>query len=340
MGIQQVIAPPCAQSPAPGDLAPASGVIHVNVRHTSSFTVAGNHLAQHRQLSLVAIGLALHIQSLPTGAKATVRHLAGRFPESEHRIAAGLRELEATGYLHRSRVRLADGRIITRTISYNQPTTTPAAAPAPRQRKARKTPEPALAPAPASAPAATHQPTPTPEPTPTPAPAPAPEPAPAPPTTPRVPLPTARTTPRPPLPQPRTSTPELLQAATTLLADLPRHTPRLTLSEQDVTTLAPGVAAWLERETHPDTIRHALTHDLPNPVKHPASLVRHRLTTLLPPQPPSTTELEAAQPRRITIPLQNCDRCDRAFRSRHPGHCRDCHNNNHSPSPSPAQTAA
>ncbi|MER5633647.1 helix-turn-helix domain-containing protein, partial [Streptomyces nitrosporeus] len=51
MGIQQVIAPPCAASGPVVASAPASGVIHVNVRHTSSFTVAGNHLAQHRQLS-------------------------------------------------------------------------------------------------------------------------------------------------------------------------------------------------------------------------------------------------------------------------------------------------
>lgn len=77
--------------------APASrrGVIHVNVPHTTSYVVVGNHLAQHEGLSLTAIGLAVHIQSLPTGTSVTVKDLAGRFPEGEIRIAGALRELEA-----------------------------------------------------------------------------------------------------------------------------------------------------------------------------------------------------------------------------------------------------
>lgn len=69
MDTQQIIAPRCAQ-PA------ASGVIHSNVRHTAGFTVIGNRLAQHRSLSLVAIGLATHIQSLP--AAVPVPPLTGR----------------------------------------------------------------------------------------------------------------------------------------------------------------------------------------------------------------------------------------------------------------------
>ncbi|MFD9410823.1 hypothetical protein ACFWBN_27900 [Streptomyces sp. NPDC059989] len=83
--------------------------------------VIGNHLAQHRSLSLIAIGLATHIQSLPTGARVGVKRLTERFREGEARIAAALRELEAYGYLERSRVRLASGQIVTRTVSYNRP---------------------------------------------------------------------------------------------------------------------------------------------------------------------------------------------------------------------------
>ncbi|MEU6706311.1 hypothetical protein [Streptomyces wuyuanensis] len=37
--------------------------------HTSGFTVVGNHLAQHRGLSCLAIGLAVHIQSLRDGSR-------------------------------------------------------------------------------------------------------------------------------------------------------------------------------------------------------------------------------------------------------------------------------
>ncbi|MFG2592374.1 helix-turn-helix domain-containing protein [Streptomyces sp. NPDC048438] len=294
MGTQQITAPLCAR-PA------VSGVIHINVRHTAGFTVIGNHLAQHRGLSLVAIGLAVHIQSLPAGAKIGVKRLAERFPESETRIAAALRELEAAGYLHRSRVRLADGRIVTRTVSYNQPGADAPTARTAQPRAARSTPEPA-----------SHEPAP-------PAPTPAPQPVAV-----LVPPPTTRPASPLPLPQPQVLTPELQRTAAALLADLRRHAPQLVLSEGDISALTPGIVTWLERDAHPDTIRHALTADLPVPLKHPAKLLRHRITALLPPPLPGTHELEATRPGVIVIPLQNCDRCDRAFRSRHPGHCRDC----------------
>jgi hypothetical protein len=97
------------------------GVIHDNARHTTRFTVIGNHLAQHPELSLLAIGLATHIQSLPTGAPADIKSLAARFPEGPARIAAALRELEAHGYLRRTRERVPGGRIVTRTVSCNKP---------------------------------------------------------------------------------------------------------------------------------------------------------------------------------------------------------------------------
>lgn len=122
MDTQQVSAPPRAPSRDPHGLVP-SGVVHINSRHTERFTVVGNHLAQHRGLSLVAIALAVHIQSLPAGSRIGVKVLSDRFPESETRIAAALRELEAHGYLRRTRERLPNGRVVTRTVSYNQPGT-------------------------------------------------------------------------------------------------------------------------------------------------------------------------------------------------------------------------
>ncbi|MFJ8586377.1 helix-turn-helix domain-containing protein [Streptomyces sp. NPDC093595] len=97
------------------------GVIHDNSRHTTRFTVIGNHLAQHAELSLLAIGLAVHIQSLPSGAQVDIETLAGRFPEGKTRIAGALRELETHGYLRRTRMRTDGGRIVTRTVSCNQP---------------------------------------------------------------------------------------------------------------------------------------------------------------------------------------------------------------------------
>ncbi|WP_326802931.1 hypothetical protein OIE49_16145 [Streptomyces sp. NBC_01788] len=91
----------------------------MNEPHHENFTVVGNHLAQHAELSLTAIGLAVHIQSLPKGTPIGIKTLAGKFPEGEIRIAAALRELEEHGYLSRAKERLQSGRMTTRTTSYN-----------------------------------------------------------------------------------------------------------------------------------------------------------------------------------------------------------------------------
>ncbi|MFF2406670.1 helix-turn-helix domain-containing protein [Streptomyces sp. NPDC058092] len=309
MDTQQISAPSRTPSRVPVDATPTSGVMHINSRHTTRFTIVGNHLAQHRELSLLAIGLATHIQSLPTGAKIGIRFLADRFPESEARIAAALRELEAHGYLERIRERLPNGRVVTRTCSYNQPGSTsarPVPAPKRRPKPSHPAPAPVIAPVAIHAPPAPLAPLP---PTPvTATPPPLPEP-------PHVPAPTAAKPPPPPLPQPANPLPQLLHAATALLTELHRRSPHITLTACDIEQLAPAVATWFERGATPAAIRHALTQDLPQPLKFPAKLLRHRLIALLP--PPTT-------PAYRPTPLQNCDHCDRAFRSPTPGNCHDC----------------
>ncbi|MET9516131.1 helix-turn-helix domain-containing protein [Streptomyces sp. NPDC002994] len=292
--------------------APArSGVVHANSRHTSRYTVVGNHLSQHRELTLVAIGLAVHIQSLPAGARIGIKFLAARFPESEARIASALRELEACGYLKRSRERLANGRIVTRTVSCNQPGARPPAAAPPRPRRP-KAPRPAPVGVPAALEAtAYHWPeladVPPPEQEPAPEPDAAPAPAPAP-----------QRVPPPPLPQPLVHDPVRDQAARDLLAGLRRDDPRLTLAERDVHRLAPGVAAWLERNTAPEAVRQALSANLPEQPISPAGLVAHRLAALMP--GPLPAEPVVVRPD----PFQDCEGCDRPFRSPEPGRCRDC----------------
>ncbi|KOV29903.1 MULTISPECIES: hypothetical protein [Streptomyces] len=136
-----------------------SGIRHVNHDHRRGYVKIGNHLAQHRELSMAAIGLATHIQSLPTGSKVTIKALAERFPEGEVRIATALRELERYGYLARFQERLPTGRVVTCTVSYNNP---PAMAEASRERR-----DPPRRP----------EPKPTPQPDPDPEPEPEPEPA-------------------------------------------------------------------------------------------------------------------------------------------------------------------
>ncbi|MFJ6515982.1 hypothetical protein ACIQMO_30815 [Streptomyces sp. NPDC091406] len=332
MDTQHDIALTHAPAGIPGSV-PPSGVLHAVIPHTSRFTIVGNHLAQHAELSLVAIGIGVHIQSLPAGAEVGIKTLAARFPEGEVKIASALRELEAHGYLHRTRVRLTRGRVATRTVFCNQPgamPVMPAVRAVPVVAAVPAVPAvPMVAAGPVVGPAVRNPgPAPTlvrehirvPEPTPAPEPIPAPE-APYAPV--RLPSRTAPTQPRRPLPHPHALTPELRQTASALLADLRRHAEELVLSEEDVEELTPGVAAWLERDATTDAIRHALTADLPHPLKHPARLLRHRLTVLLPPPLPGLQAL--APPRRAPVtPFQTCEDCDRAFRSHHPGHCRDC----------------
>ncbi|MFG2499980.1 helix-turn-helix domain-containing protein [Streptomyces sp. NPDC048441] len=293
MDTQNPSAPPRAQSAVGGNqpharatrrplgrarstAARPSGIAHENTRHTTRFTVIGNHLTQHQELSLLAIGIGCHIQSLPAGARADIKTLAARFPEGATRIAGALRELETHGYLRRDRERTAAGRIITRTTSCNQPHASP-----PRTH----TPTRPEHPAPHSHPQPRKQPR-----------------------------------PLPAVPHPAYPAPPLLSQATDLLADLRRHDPRLLLTTRDTAHLAPGVAAWLERDVPPAAVRHALTSDLPpDGPRHPAALLAHRLAALLPPTP-----LAAPAPPPVRHPLQNCDTCDRAFRAPAPGHCGGC----------------
>lgn len=336
------------------------GVHQVTEAHTSGFTVVGNHLAQHRGLSCMAIGLAVHIQSLRDGSAVDIRSLTERFPEGRDRFAAALLELEKHGYLERRRERLADGTWTTVTYAYNNPAATAArrAREAAADAAAAACPEPAPRPAPKPAPEPAPRPAPGPRPAPASTPAPAPKPVAAPPPPrPRTPPPERRTPPRtppqtpsrtpavpagrplknpvvsaaparPPLPAPSVHAPALLRAATDLLTGLRVPEPRLTLPERDVRRLTPAVAAWLERGVRPDAVRHALSDGLPpEPLHHPAGFLAHRLIALLPPPLPAT-------PARSPVdPLQNCDRCDRAFRAPEPGLCGDCARSHDTPAP-------
>ncbi|MEU6354070.1 helix-turn-helix domain-containing protein [Streptomyces sp. NPDC047072] len=280
MDIENPSAPSRAQSRIPGKnhphARPHSGVVHDNVRHTESFTVVGNHLVQHEELSLLAIGLACYIQSVRQGTAVDIKTLARRFPEGPTRIAAALRELEAHGYLSRVQERTPAGHVVTRTVSRNRP----GHRTAPTETSGR----PARRPAPDKPP-------------------------------PRKRLPA--------VPQPGYTSPALLQAAVDVLAGLRRRDPRLLLSATDAEHLAPGVAAWLERDVSLGAVSRALAANLPlEPLIRPAAFLAHRLTAQLPPLPPPRPPAPPVpEPRH---PFQTCDGCTRVFRAPAPGRCRDC----------------
>ncbi|MCT4356547.1 helix-turn-helix domain-containing protein [Streptomyces sp. Je 1-79] len=259
-----------------------AGVTHVRHRHDEKFTVVGNHLAQHEELSACAIGVGVYIQSLPDGALVGIKVLAHRFREGESRIAGALRELEAAGYLRRQVVRGENAKLATVTTWYENPHPVDLVK---RSRPVRREPRPEP---PRAADDAGVRP--------------------------------AR---RPVEPSPSgTEVPELteeLKPAAALLAGLRQREPRLLLSESDVRRLAPEVQRWLERDVTPAAVARTLAGALPTgTIRWPARLLAHRLREWLPPELPPAPEAPTI------LPLQNCDRCDRAFRGAEEGLCADC----------------
>ncbi|GAA0268911.1 hypothetical protein GCM10010302_03210 [Streptomyces polychromogenes] len=324
-----------------------SGVTHANVPLTRDFTVVANQLVQHAHLSLLAIGVAVHIQSLPEGTPVGIRALADRFPESEHRIGRALRELEQAGYLRRSRLRLPAGQVVTRTVAYNvPPPVAPPRPPAPPDPPPgpppAPDPDPAADPSPHPDPTPDPQPEPDPEPEPDPAPDPQPEPEPDPQPDP-APDPQPEPEPEPaPDPEPEPdpvdpSPPErphragLRREAAQLLAGLRARDPRLLLSARDVERLVPDTVRWLETAP-PEAVRRTLTADVPDDLRNPAGLLAYRLKAAFPvpipapKHPPLTTGAPPGD--RVIHPWQTCDGCDRPFRAPTPRPCGDCRSDN------------
>ncbi|WP_308368678.1 helix-turn-helix domain-containing protein [Streptomyces sp. ISL-36] len=252
--------------------APRSGVIHIRHRHTDRFTVVGNHLAQHEDLSATAIGLAVHIQSLPDGVSVTAKALALRFREGETTVRRALNELERAGYLARPRLPLGGGKFATRTLSYDKPGCVQAEPAAPA-------PVPA-APEPASRPESDPEPEPASPPPPPPA-----SPSPALPTGPAADL----------LARLRLADPRL----TLSVRDVERLAPAVDVWLDRSTTPA-HITRTLTANLPP----------APVPIHHPGRFLEYRLTVLLP--PPLPVEEAAPPGRPPIVTCDGCDRAIRS----------------------------
>lgn len=280
-----------------------SGVTHVRAYQPDRYTIVGNHLAQHRELSLTAIGLATHILSLPEGAPVDIRSLAERFPEGRDRIAFALRELETRGYLERVRERTEAGRLYTRTYAHHAPAARPAACtpdgPAVGAQAGETTQEDDQACDPPDPSSLGGGP------------------------------PAPQASPTPPEKRGSEHTPRggHHDKAVALLAGLRRTDDRLTLSRRQVERLAPAVAAWFDGGATAAVVHRVLTANLPEDLRHPAGVLAHRLEHLLPPPLPASPPAESTHTgtaRCRPHPFQTCDGCERAFRAPHAGRCRDC----------------
>ncbi|MFD5765656.1 hypothetical protein ACFWIN_07505 [Streptomyces sp. NPDC127049] len=330
-----------------------TGVVHHNTPlPESDSTSVSTAMLHHPQLSFLARGIGGYITSLPEGAEITIRALASKAREGEIRVAGALRELESQGYLARRRVRLPDGRLVTRTSWHRVPETPADEQPAPDPEPE---PDPDPAPVPDPDPAPVPEPDPAPEPEPQQGPEPAPAPAPAPAPEPAA-LSAAVHEPAPaphrqvsrtsvPQPQPQPQPPSASDdRGARLLRSLCLVDLRLTLSPQEVVRLAPALAGWFERGLSDEAITGVLTARLPEPLTHPGGLLAHRLRQLLPPartpEPPPMTPMPPPLPTPAPPPMpgaprwgmvihdvpvfESCDDCDRAIRSSAPGLCRDC----------------
>ncbi|MDQ0776222.1 hypothetical protein QF026_004688 [Streptomyces aurantiacus] len=285
--------------------APTSGVIHVRTRLTADFTVLSNALAQRRG-SAVTVGVAAYILSLPDGTPVSISALCEHFTEGEILISRALRELEAAGYLERLRERTSTGKIRTRTYFYDIPGGDPDPDPdsdpdpdgppePPKPRRPRKQPATAVTPA-------ASEPVPAEETVAAPVQAEAEAEA-------EAPAPLAEADPR----------------AIAVLAALRRVDPRLVLSEQEATRLAPAVTKWLAADILPTHITDHLTARLPDHfLTRPAGILAYRLKEIPLALPAPARGAEPSERRPAVVPMQNCDGCDRGFRPTEPGRCRDC----------------
>lgn len=295
-----------------------SGVNQMRVHQPTQYVVIGNHLAQHGELSLTAIGLATHILSLPDGALVDIRTLSGRFPEGRQRIAAALRELEEHGYLERVRERSETGKIVTRTYAHHVPERVLSSAVGQRRMSLVRGRESVARPATSTAP----EPSPEDD-----QPAPAPQQSPS-----RI---DAAAAARVRVKAPEAAAEDVVRGedggpcqeeAVALLAGLRRVDERLVLSARDVNALVPGVVRWFERGATADVVRRVLTSGLPSDMRRAAGVLAYRLVELLPPPLP-VAPASASVPVRVVgrpEPFQTCDGCERAFRAPQPGRCRDC----------------
>lgn len=81
------------------------------IEKTKDYTVMSNHHLRNTSLSLKAKGLLSLMLSLPEEWDYTTRGLACICKDGVDSISAGIRELEAQGYLRRERIRNANGQL-------------------------------------------------------------------------------------------------------------------------------------------------------------------------------------------------------------------------------------
>lgn len=94
----------------------------IRVEHKKRYTVIANRTIQDGRLSYRARGLLIYVLSFPDGSQLDATRLASATQEGRDAVRTALAELEAHGYLKRSKVRGPNGTIVTRCVVYEVPT--------------------------------------------------------------------------------------------------------------------------------------------------------------------------------------------------------------------------
>ncbi len=95
--------------------------IHRGAAAGDKVTVLRRALAQDRELSYRARGIAAYVLSRPRNWRTNAEQLAKEGKEGEHAVRTALRELEARGYLLRSVRRLPNGHLVTDWVLSDSP---------------------------------------------------------------------------------------------------------------------------------------------------------------------------------------------------------------------------
>lgn len=89
--------------------------------HSQQFVIVHNRVARDRRLKRDARGLLVELLSLPDGVRVAVETLAENGPEGRDAIRRMLRDLEALGYISRTKERGAGGRWVHRLVIRETP---------------------------------------------------------------------------------------------------------------------------------------------------------------------------------------------------------------------------
>jgi hypothetical protein len=274
-------------------------------QHDRDFTVMPNTILRHKKLSLTARGLLGHLLSLPDGAKMTVEKICAEVEEGRERVRKAMAQLETLGYVRRVRRQLEGGLWSTVLHVSDVPMIElPAELPNDRfptvgEPKSRavggspvggKTLKKELPPTPVAEKAAEQS---------------------------------SEQGGEGDSLQREKGQSEQVDRALSLLRRLGLSEPRLEVSAAHGMDIAPLVVEWFARGLTDLEVRNALTAGLPEQVKSPRALLRHRLVAMLPEQRYAAPAAAPAAPaaRRWV----ECAECGLPLPKGAPaGFCRDC----------------